>query len=403
MVSEALYKEERPLLAHVIYRLDVGGLENGLVNLINGLPQGRYRHAIICIKDYTDFRFRIRHPDVQYFALNKKEGNDLSIYLKLWSLFRRLRPALVHTRNLAALEAQLPAFLAAVPCRIHSEHGRDVHDIDGTNRRYQKLRRVFQTIIHLNIALSRDLEGYLLQKVGVRQDKVLQIYNGVDTTRFALPNDGEQESAADFPFRDKGLVVIGTVGRMEPVKDQLTLTRAFVQLLESQPETRQYLRLVLVGDGSLREQARVILQQANSENLAWLPGSRGDIPEILRSLDLFVLPSLAEGVSNTILEAMASGLPVIATRVGGNSELVVEGETGLLVPAGDPSAMADAIGQYLRQQQMIAEHGASGRVRIEREFSIHSMLAKYQRVYDDILASRAGYQALADKCNERQI
>ena len=150
-----------PLVAHIIYRLDVGGLENGLVNLINHIPAERFRHAIICLTGYSEFRRRIRRSDVPVFALNKPAGNSPLTHFKLWRLLKQLRPDIVHTRNLAALEGTLPAALAGVPVRIHGEHGRDVGDLDGSNRKYQLWRRLFKPFVHQYIALSKDLERYL--------------------------------------------------------------------------------------------------------------------------------------------------------------------------------------------------------------------------------------------------
>ncbi len=147
---------------------------------------------------------------------------------------------------------------------------------------------------------------------------------------------------------------------MQAVKDQLTLVRAFVRLLERRTDLRQRLRLVIIGDGALRAPALDLLTRAGMLDLAWLPGERADIAEIMRGLDVFVLPSLAEGISNTILEAMATGLPIIATRVGGNPELVEEGRTALLVPADDPRAMAAAIAVYADDAAKRQQHGAAG-------------------------------------------
>ena len=124
-----------PLIIHVIYRLAVGGLENGLVNLINRMPAGLYRHAIVSLTDISNFRQRITRQDVACIALHKRPGHDLRMLWQLWRLFRERRPAIVHSRNLAALDAQLPAWLAGVPARIHGEHGRDVHDLDGSSRK----------------------------------------------------------------------------------------------------------------------------------------------------------------------------------------------------------------------------------------------------------------------------
>ena len=125
---------DAPLIVHIIFRLDVGGMENGLVNLINGMPANRYRHAIVCLKDYTDFRSRLQRADVALYALNKKDGKDLLLYYRVWRLLRTLRPDIVHTRNLGTIDMLFPAALAGVRSRVHGEHGWDMVDLHGENR-----------------------------------------------------------------------------------------------------------------------------------------------------------------------------------------------------------------------------------------------------------------------------
>jgi glycosyltransferase involved in cell wall biosynthesis len=175
---------------------------------------------------------------------------------------------------------------------------------------------------------------------------------------------------------------------MQPVKDPLNLVRAFLRLRELAPGERGRLRLVLVGDGPLRTEAEVLLAAAGAREQAWLAGARDDVPELLQGLNVFVLPSIAEGISNTILEAMACGLPVVATRVGGNAELVVAGETGQLVPPSDPDALARAMLAYVRAPARAGREGAAGRVRIERRFSLEAMVERYMAVYDEVLKSQ---------------
>ena len=138
----------RPLIAHVVYRFDVGGLENGVVNLINKLPVDRYDHAVISLTEVTDFRQRITRERVSYHELHKPPGHGLQIYSKLHRLFRSLAPAIVHTRNIAAMEALLPAALARVPIRIHGEHGWDVQDASGGKRSHHLQRRFFSPLVH---------------------------------------------------------------------------------------------------------------------------------------------------------------------------------------------------------------------------------------------------------------
>lgn len=376
-------EDSRPLVIHVMYRFDVGGLENGVVNLINRMPAAAYRHAILALTEVTDFRRRIARDDVEFISVNKPPGHLWKLYPQLYRLFRRLKPAIVHSRNLAALEVTVPAWAAGVPVRIHGEHGRDVGDLDGSNKTYQWLRRLYNPFVTHFIALSRDLQRYLLDTVGIPPRKVSQFYNGVDAARFHPAT--ELASISDCPFQRPEHWLVGTVGRMQTVKDQTFLARAFIRTLELEPELRKKLRLVMVGDGPLRLESQRILDAAGVAGLAWLPGERHDVPDVLRGLDCFVLPSLAEGISNTILEAMASGLPVIATRVGGNPELVVEGETGQLVPAGDVDAMAQALIAAAVNPNWALSAGFAGRSEVERRFSMEAMVAAYQGLYDRLL------------------
>jgi sugar transferase (PEP-CTERM/EpsH1 system associated) len=378
-----------PLVAHVIYRFDVGGLENGLVNLLNRMPARRFRHAIVSLTDHSDFRRRLRRDDVPVFTLHKPPGNSPVTLLKLWRLFRRLRPDIVHTRNMAALDATIPAVLAGVRARIHGEHGRDIDDLDGTNARRQLVRQLYRPFVHQYIAVSRDLAHYLQEKIKVPPSRISQIYNGVDSSLFH-PAGESREGVPQPNFSGPGHFVIGTVGRMQEVKDQVTLARAFVRLMQTMPGAAQRLRLIMVGDGPLRERVRALLTEAGVEEYAWLPGGRNDVARIMRSFDLFVLPSLAEGISNTILEAMATGLPVLATAVGGNLELVQAGETGTLVPRDDPESMARALRAYAESAELCRRHGEAARRAVETRFGMEAMVDAYMTIYDKLLAENAG-------------
>jgi sugar transferase (PEP-CTERM/EpsH1 system associated) len=375
-----------PLVVHLMYRFDTGGLENGVVNLINHMPRGAYRHMVVALTEVTDFRHRLKHADVECVALHKPPGHGAKVYPALWRLLRRHRPAVVHTRNLAALEMQVAAWAAGVPARIHGEHGRDVDDLDGSSRKHQRLRRLYAPFVHRFVALSRDLQGYLEGPVGLAPARVRQIYNGVDAVKFR-PASGESPKSIDgCPFQAPGQWLVGTVGRMAAVKDQVLLARAFVLAGQLEPGFAAQARLVMVGDGPLRAAAQAVLDEAGAAGRAWLPGERGDVADVMRGLDCFVLPSLAEGISNTILEAMATGLPVVATDVGGNAELVADGRTGRVVPAADPEPMALALLQLWRDQPGAAALGRAGRAEVERRFSLSAMVAAYQGLYDEQLA-----------------
>lgn len=385
-LRHAAAESEPPLIVHLVYRFDTGGLENGVVNLINHLPPAAWRHVVVALTDVApNFARRIAGSDVRFVSLHKPPGHGFRLYPTLLRLFRELRPTVVHTRNLAALECQVVAAIAGVPVRIHGEHGRDVDDLDGLRRRYQWIRRLYRPFVHRYVALSQDLSDYLQQRIGIDPRQIAQIYNGVDTERFHPSALGRQRPAG-CPFVDPSLFVVGTVGRMQTVKAQTALARAFILALQGRPALRDRLRLVLVGEGPLRAEARSLLAAAGMSELAWLPGERADVPDLMRGLDAFVLPSLAEGISNTILEAMASGLPVLATDVGGNSELVVAGETGELVPAMNDRALADALARWADDPQRAAAMGRAGRQRVERRFALAAMVGAYESLYDGLVS-----------------
>ena len=370
-------------IAHILHRLGVGGLENGVVNLVNCLPQSSFRHSVICLTDFTDFRRRISAPDVRVLALNKREGKDLSVYFRLWRVLRHLDPDIVHTRNLATIDCQAVAALAGRRCRIHGEHGRDISDLDGSDRKYRLLRRILDPIIHHYIPMSCDLELWLNKDIGIHESKITQIYNGVDTERFRRRESGSPKFR-DSDFAPEGTVVLGSVLRFHPVKDPATLVRAFLHLRESMGASGQRLRLVLVGGGPLEGEISRLVAESGAADAVWLTGERDDIPDLLRGFDVFVLPSRREGISNTILEAMATGLPVVATNVGGNPELVIDNVTGSLCPEGDWKSMANVLRLYVEQDEIRRERGIAARRRVESRFSLDHMIRGYASLYTKI-------------------
>jgi sugar transferase (PEP-CTERM/EpsH1 system associated) len=368
-------------IVHIVHRFDTGGMENGMVNLFNTLSPQRYRHTVVALTDYSDFRYRITAQAVAFHALHRAPGHGVGWMGRLWKLLRQLRPDLVHTRNLAALEAQLVAAAAGIRATVHGEHGRDVFDLHGRNWKYNVLRRAMRPLVSNYIAVSRDLETWLRLAIGVPPRKLHQIYNGVDSAIFH-PCEGARHASLPAGFADPDAVVFGAVGRMAAVKDYPTLAQAFIRLVQQQPARAARARLVIVGEGPARAGCLQLLQQAGLAQRAWLPGERHDIAELMRDFDVFVLPSKNEGISNTLLEALASGLPAIATAVGGNVELVETGVNGTLVQPGDVDGMAQTMLAYLDAPARIAEQGGRARERAGQRYSIPAMAEAYAAVYD---------------------
>lgn len=376
--------DNRPLIVHVLYRFSAGGMERDVVKLVNGLPASSYRHAIISLTGKDDLRREIVPPDVPLITLDKRPGHDLRVYGRFLRAVRSLRPQIVHTCNLATLELQSMAFVSGVPGRVHGEFGWDMSDLGGVARRYRLLRRLSRPFVQRYVTVSRDIAGWLERVIGVPPEKVRFIPRGVDLSRFT-----GAPPTPEFPpgFLEPDSVVVGTVARMTPVKDLGTLIRAFLLLRERLGADGSRLRLLLVGGGRERDWCRRLLGEAGVADVAWLPGERSDIPELLGAMRIFISSSLAEGMPNAILEAMAAGLPVVATRVGGVPEIVTDGATGTLVEPRNPEGIAVAVERYLRYPEEARAHGAAGRARVLAEFSLESMLAGYRRVFDDLIGS----------------
>ncbi|MFL6658658.1 MAG: TIGR03088 family PEP-CTERM/XrtA system glycosyltransferase [Massilia sp.] len=376
------------LVVHLIYRLDIGGLETLLVDCVNRMPASKYRHAIVCLTGYTDFANKITQPGVELYALDKAPGLGLGTHLALFKLLRRLRPAILHTYNLSAIEYSVTAALAGVPIRVHAEHGRDAGDPQGLNKKHNLLRRLMAPFIDRYIPVSGDLQRWLGSVVGIPAAKTLLINNGVDTTHF-------HPGAAPA-----GQFVVGTVGRVQDVKNQAGLIDAFIDLRAQLPQLAENMRLVIVGDGPLRAQLESQVAEAGLDQVITLAGARSDIAELMRGFSVFALSSIAEGTPVTLLEAMSCALPVVSTAVGGIPELVQDGVTGLLAPAGDDTALATALARYAGDPQLAARHGAAGRERIETHYSVSAMVAAYVALYDGLRITKLNLKETVTPCAE---
>ncbi|MCD2519383.1 TIGR03088 family PEP-CTERM/XrtA system glycosyltransferase [Massilia sp. G4R7] len=389
--------KQPPLIVHLTYVLDFGGLETLLVEQINRMPADRYRHAIVCLTRYSDFAKRITRPGVEVIALNKPPGLAPEIHLQLFRLLRRLRPAILHTYNLTAIEYQLTALLAGVPVRVHAEHGRDAGDPDGSNRKHNLLRRLLVPAIDCFVPVSADLRNWLANTVGVPEAKNKLIHNGVDTDAYRPdPTAARPDGWPDW----RDCFVIGTVGRIQDVKDHASLIDAFAQLRRLLPDAAPRLRLAIVGEGPLRSRLQRKVSEAGLDDVVLLPGARHDIAAVMRCFDVFALSSIAEGTPVTMLEAMASGLPVVSTAVGGIPDLVQEGRTGLLVPARDPAALAAALAHYASQLQLARQHGAQARLHVDQHHGMNAMVSGYLALYDRLSMTKTTPDKAIEPCAE---
>lgn len=362
---------------HLTYALEVGGLETLLVDCINRMPVDQYRHVVVCLTRSSSFAERITQPGVAVHALNKAPGLGLGTHVAFWKLARQLRPTILHTYNLAAMEYAFTATMAGVPVRVHAEHGRDVSDPHGLNPKHNFLRRRLAPFIDCYVPVSEDLHGWLGKVVGIAAARTLFIKNGVDTDKY---RPGARQDGAGAPWRAEHFV-IGTVARVSDIKNHRGLVEAFIRLRAMLPDQAANLRLSIIGDGPLLPALRAQVAAAGLNDVVWLPGARSDVARLVPEFSVFALPSLAEGTPVSLLEAMACGVPVVASRVGGIPEVVTEQVEGSLVAPQDVAALAGALARYAASPALASEHGRAARTRIVQQYSMAAMVSAYTALY----------------------
>lgn len=376
------------LVAHVVPQLDAAGA--ALLDLIAHMPAERYRHAVLCLGEHSAWHAHLRERGVEVVDLKRRPGLDPAYYLRMYRALRALRPDLVHTRSpgsLGSLDDQLVAALAGVRLRVHGACARETPPLL-RRARLGLLRRALRRLVKHFIAASAEQERWLIEQVGAAPTRVTQISAGVDSIEFH-PRLGPPAAVGPAGFMQDDVFVIGSVGRMDEASNELTLVEAFLRLIASPHPAHQRLRLLIVGDGPLRTECRAMLERAGAGERAWLPGSRRDTAQLMRSMDLMVLPGLRADTPDTLLEAMASALPVVASAVGVHRELVQPGLTGILVPPMSPEVLAAAIADYCRIPEMGRRHGARARGQVIAHHSLPAMARNYIAVYDALAQEAA--------------
>ena len=368
--------QKRIRVMHLIHQLGTGGAENGIINLANNINKDLFEVAICAFVGNGAQTARLDQTKSRLFEFAKKDGNDFTIPFRLSRLFRKWRPDIIHTHAWGTLcEGVIGAKLARVPIVIHGEHGTIQH-----NGKNIYIQRLFWNLTNKVLSVSDAHKRKLVNTIGCSSEKIKVISNGVDTEYFLVVKENDALRLSLGIAVEE--VVIGTVGRLVPVKNQEMLIRSFAAL----KERCSNVKLILVGDGPLKDKlVQLAVDLGISSSIIFL-GRRADIPNILNMMDIFVLPSICEGMSNTILEAMSCGLPVIATDVGGNPEIVKRDVTGFLVPTNNKNALADAISFLVENPGRRKEMGFAGKKLVKTEFSLKTMVRNYEKMYKEMVA-----------------
>lgn len=359
---------------HVTESLEFGGAEKVIVSLANAVATTN-DVTVCCLKRVGDLASQLDQR-VKVLCLDKGEGNDPAVILKLSRIIRDTGVDVLHTHDWGVfLESGLAAMVRRKVVCVHTVHGPYMSYGSGVAARLKRtLRHFLEKWVALRFScicpVSDMIGEYIISDIGIPRKRVSTVHNGIE--------QGGGEPIAQGAHGDKPIRLIA-VGRLAAVKNYSLLLRAVAKLRQKQPGVE----LVMVGDGPLRAQLERETASLGLQDLVRFTGFCDQVDQLLGQADIFVVSSDYEGISIAMLEAMRAGLPVIATRVGGVPETVVDGETGWLVPPADEAALAGAISTLAADAACRKRMGLAGRDRVRQEFSVDAMLKKYSTIYRD--------------------
>lgn len=347
-------------IAHVVPQLNMGGLERLQVDFARHIDRSQFDLQFVSLSDRGTLAAEIEHEGWPVTAYRMRPGLRPSYILRLANFFRKSNIDVVHTHNTKALFYAAPAAkLAGVHKIIHTRHGQCFNSTRWTVLGFRHACRLVDHVV----CVSEDISRLSCQS-GVPVNKIIMIPNAIDTSRFAFVGP-----------QSRGPITM--VGRLSPEKNVQLLLKAFAIALREEPQ----LNLEIVGDGPCRSELDALSRQLGIAQRVLFAGETRVVAPFLRRASMFVLPSLTEGISLTLLEAMAVGLPTIATNVGGSAEVVVDQSTGVLVSSDNSQELAEAILRMWHCPQIAQRMGECGRARIEEYFDLHRMLRRYEDLY----------------------
>lgn len=374
--------KQRMNILHVISALPVGGVENQLCLVLKRYDRARVFPCVCSLSDKGEVGLEIETAGLEVVCLNKLgHGFDWSIVKDLMRVIRQRDIQVVRTHQYHAnLYGRLAAWLCRVPCIVPSLHNVYTRDRKIHRRVLNNLLgRISDRVIAVSEAVKDDIMAY----DGLSANKITVLHNGVEEGRFSGVEGTEARSVLRIPA---DAIVVGTVGSLKYQKGQKYLVEAISLVLKQFPGTV----LLIVGDGPAGGELRELVKQRGIEDSVIFTGSRRDVPAMLASMDIFVFPSLWEGMPNALVEAMASGKPIIATDIKPNREVLGPEHAGIFVPCEDSMAIASEIAGLLRDRQAALMLGSAAQVRAISRFSIAGTVRAYTDLFEEILESKDG-------------
>ncbi len=360
---------------HLIQGLEVGGLENMVVSLLNRLDRKRYQ-PFICCYDILGTLAKSLDGEIKIHFLKRKQGIDCFYPFKLATLLKREKIQILHLHNSTAFfYGVIAGRIARIPIIVYTEHARDVFP----NMKVRIGDKILSFLTDRIIVVADYLKKNLIRYEWFDPSKIMTIYNGIDGSKFKAKFD-KSEIKKGLGLSENSRI-IGIVARLDPIKNHKSLIMTMQSVIKKFPEAI----LLIIGDGPIRDELEVFVEKCDLKKNVIFLWMRHDIPQLLSVMDIFVLCSMSEGLPITLLEAMAAGKPIVATHVGGIPEVIEHNINGLLIPSDNIEALLDAIIELLRDTEKAKELGAAAERKFESNFSLSLMVEKYQEVYETLL------------------
>ena len=344
-----------------------------VVNLLERIDRSRYRPSICCYDSLGSLSQGLPEKDIGVHLLRRRHGIDYLYPFKLARHLKKSKIKILHLHNPTALfYGTLAGKIARTPCIIYTEHGRDF----SSSIKVRIANSLLCKIVNRVVVVAEHGKRYLVEHEGVNERKIFKIYNGIDPQKFGRTHSGKVIRSGLGLHDDQS--IIGIVARLDPIKNHTCLIRAMKIIVTRLPRTV----LLIIGDGALRSELEGLTANLGLQDHIKFFGARSDIAELLSMLDVFVLSSLSEGLSLTLIEACAAAKPIVATDVGGNAEIVKHQSNGLLVPSDRPEDLAEAILEILSHEVKARLMGEKGRKKFQEEFTLNVMVKKYEDLYE---------------------
>ncbi|MFP4381659.1 MAG: glycosyltransferase [Candidatus Sumerlaeia bacterium] len=366
-------------VVHIIDSMDVGGAQTQILNWFRTIDRKHCEMRLVCLREKGAFGEAIEKMGFPVVVMGKRSRVQVDMLFRLFRLLREWKPDVVHcTIFTANLWGRLAGFFAGAPVLI--THEQSTVSLEKWYRKW--IDRALSWISYRILTVSDDLRQRVIAEEKIAPDRVEVMYNAVDTQ--AIYEAGEKPLEAELPLPDDAEIIVGAVGRLEYRKDHISLVQAAAKALKKEPR----LAFVLVGEGPDRARIEAEIARQKIESRFILLGERHDVPALLRRFDIYVLSSITEGLSLSILEAMAASCAVVATRVGGNSELLDQGQCGKLVEARDPDAMAEAILDLSKKNDERKRMAHAAQKRAREIFDIHPIVRSLEALYSRALREK---------------